>query len=231
MAVFLLSKIKVNFKKFFFRNEKKRFKNARLWSNTILSELGPKFTGDIINVSGWRDSDKSNKFYGQDYFINSSTYAISNWHTESHGYEGVETNYLINLEEELNEKKLINNWDVVFNHTVLEHIFNVDNAIKSLCKMSRNYVIIVVPFLQEDHTDYGDYWRFTPRCLKKHFEKNNFRLVFISANDNKHDSIYIVAVAENIDMSINYPKIDFSNMKTNFVNELESIRLGRKFFE
>ena len=229
--MFLSSKNKVNFKKLIFRKEKRRFRNARLWSNKILHEIGPKFTGDIINVSGWRDSDKNNKFYGSDYFVNASSYSISNWHTDSHGYEGVASNYLINLEEEINDEKLINNWDVVFNHTVLEHIFNVDNAFTSLCKISRKYVIVVVPFLQEDHTDYGDYWRFTPRCLKKNFEKNNFKLVFISANDNKNDAIYIVAVAENIDSLENYPRINFSNVKANFVKDLESIRLGRGFFK
>ena len=32
--------------------------------------------------------------------------------------------------------------------------------------MSKDIVIVVVPFLQEQHAEYGDYWRFTPLTLK-----------------------------------------------------------------
>jgi len=218
-------------RKYILRTNNRRFRNARLWSNEILKDLAPKFTGDIINVSAWRDADKNNKFYGTDYFINSTSYSISNWYSSNHGYEGDENNYLINLEEEIKDSKLIKKWDVVFTHTVLEHIFNTQLALKSLCRLARQYVIVVVPFLQEDHTDYGDFWRFTPRGLKRLFEENNYKLVFISANDNNKNAIYIVAVAENIDKEKDYPKIKFNDMKSNFVEEVENIRLGRKFFE
>ena len=39
-------------------------KNARLWSNQILHKICRKMEGDIINVSGERDSDKGGRTTG-----------------------------------------------------------------------------------------------------------------------------------------------------------------------
>lgn len=62
-------------------------------------------------------------------------------------------------------------FDVVFTHTVLEHIFNIFIAIKNLCMLSRDVIITVIPFIQPVHicnsktNSCFDYWRFTPYCL------------------------------------------------------------------
>ena len=61
--------------------------------------------------------------------------------------------------------------------------------------MSKNTIIVVVPFLQQYHADYGDYWRFTPTCLVKLASKNGFNAKFITWNDNFSASTYVVMVA------------------------------------
>lgn len=38
---------------------KKELKNARIWSNNELAKIAEVFSGDIINVSGELDRDKS----------------------------------------------------------------------------------------------------------------------------------------------------------------------------
>ena len=55
--------------------------------------------------------------------------------------------------------ELENQFDVVFNHTTLEHIFDIFTAFQNLCRLTKDILIIVVPFLQEQHENFGDYWR------------------------------------------------------------------------
>lgn len=79
-------------------------------------------------------------------------------------------NFLDLAAEDINQE-LIGKYDVVFNHTTLEHIFKVEKASQNLCLMSKDIVIVIVPFLQEQHAEYGDYWRFTPLTIKKYLKK------------------------------------------------------------
>ena len=155
-----------------------------------------KFYGNIINVSGWKDSDKVSSFY-KNYFTNCTNYFISNWSYSERGQENKlsKNEYLIDLESDL-KKELLGKFDVVFNHTTLEHIFDIYKSFRNLCELSNDVVIIVVPFLQEQHTtsDFKDYWRFTPQTIKKLFEKNNFKLAYINANDQNNSSIYVFAI-------------------------------------
>ena len=186
-----MKKFILKFKERYFPERK--FRSARIWSNKILGEIAPLFDGDIINVSGWQDSDKRGRFY-KDYFTNASSYTISNYSGDM-GYQNKEREILLDLEKEL-DKSLLSKFDVVLSHTVLEHIFEVEKAFHNLCLMSRDIVIVVVPFLQEMHytDDYKDYWRFTPFALRAMFQKNSMKLIFIEANDEKNKSIYVLAV-------------------------------------
>ena len=54
-----------------------KYRRARIWSNKELKKIAPKFSGDVINVSGWVDEDKEGKIY-REYFVNANTYTISN---------------------------------------------------------------------------------------------------------------------------------------------------------
>jgi hypothetical protein len=61
--------------------------------------------------------------------------------------------------------------------------------------MSRDVVIIVVPFLQQFHGHYGDYWRLSPLTLKALVEKNGLELLYLSVNHHLMSSVYIYALA------------------------------------
>lgn len=107
------------------------------------------------------------------------------------------------------DNMLLLKYDVVFNHTTLEHVFDVTRAFKNLCSLSRKYVVLVTPFLQQEHPvedAYDDFWRPTKSCLKKLFEENNFTVVYQSSNDNNWYNIYIFTVAIRGDLQNEYPK-------------------------
>ena len=82
-------------------------------------------------------------------------------------------------------------------------------------------------FLQEQHTtsDFKDYWRFTPQTIKKLFEKNNFKLAYINANDQNNSSIYVFAVGckEN-SKNLNWIK----KMNDNKLDALDDFIIGKK---
>ncbi|MFH0976543.1 MAG: hypothetical protein V1874_12245 [Spirochaetota bacterium] len=151
------------------------------------------FAGDVVNVSGWVDIDKEGSHY-KDYFSNAKSYTVTNYKSEFCGYQGLSNEIFLNLEEELPDE-LINRFDVVFNHTVLEHIFEIEKAFKNLCLLSKDVVILVVPFLQQMHTNYGDYFRFSPLSIERMFVKNNMQLLYLNFNSHKNSSVYIFAIA------------------------------------
>ena len=171
-----------------------RFEAPRLWSNRELKKCGHLVSGSVVNVSGWQDSDKDGGAY-RDYFANASEYWITNWKAEARGWQGNISNELfLDLEQDL-PPELMQRFDVVFNHTTLEHVFDIFKAFENLCALAKSTVVIVVPFLQEQHGEYGDYWRFTPWCLQRLFRKYGFELAYINANDGSRDSIYVFAIA------------------------------------
>jgi len=172
----------------------RKFRLPRVWSNRQLRTLGSLFRGDVVNVSGWRDEDKQGGTY-RNYFPAASSYTITNF-GGFRGFQGQKGEILLDLEKPL-PKELLEAFDVVFNHTTLEHIFDVKTAFSNLCAMSRDAVIVVVPFIQTQHEsdDYKDYWRFTPSCLQALFNANGFDVVYQAVNNHFHAGIYVVAVA------------------------------------
>lgn len=148
----------------------RKFRLPRIWSNKILKLISHNFKGDVINISGWKDEDKEGSNYSK-YFSNSRSYSISNYKGER-GLSNLDNEIFIDLEGDL-DKNLIGNYDVCFNHTTLEHVYNFHKAFDNICLMSRDIVIIILPFAQELHEteSFGDYWRFTPSALKKCLKK------------------------------------------------------------
>jgi len=136
--------------------------------------------------------DKEGKFY-KNYFINANRYYISNYKSEIMGLQGIANEFYLDLVDEL-DKKYINQFDVVFNHTTLEHIYEIRKAFKNLCLLSKDIVIIVIPFLQPMHGDYGDYWRFTPLTIKNLFEVNGVTLLYLNFSNFRKTSVYIFAI-------------------------------------
>lgn len=173
----------------------KRQVQSRTWSNYELRKIAPLVLGDVINVSGWRDQDKEGGHY-RDYFCNARSYAVSNY-TGENGLQGTAGEIELDLEKAL-PPQLLRRFDAVFNHTVLEHVFDFAKALDVLCELSRETVILVTPFIQSEHYaegSYGDWWRFTPRCVRELLSRRGFTTVYQSANDNPWYHIYVFTVA------------------------------------
>lgn len=167
----------------------------RNWSNVELRKCAALFDGDVINVSGWRDEDKTGGRY-RDYFTTAKSYCISNYLGES-GITGAEGEVFIDLEADL-PQELAGRYQVAFNHTTLEHVFDIRKAITNICALSHDTVILVTPFLQQVHYiegSFGDWWRPTPMCVERLLEEQGFHVVYQSSNDNPWYIVYIVTVA------------------------------------
>jgi len=169
---------------------------VRSWSNKELKKIAHLFEGDIVNVSGWEDKDKEGDFY-RNYFTNKRSYSITNY-SLGHRYFGKDLKEIeLDLEKEL-PSYLVGNFDVVFCHTTLEHIFEIKKAFQNLCLMSRDIVIVVVPFIQQQHEapeyNFRDYWRFTPSCLRKLFEINKMGTIYEATNNEPHAVNYLFFV-------------------------------------
>jgi hypothetical protein len=175
----------------------------RAFSNIMLRKYAKFFGGNIINVSGWDDRDSEGGYY-QNYFAGFKRYVVSNVGVADKGFGSLSGATLEKNIEEIEvdlEKPLpancVNAFDVVFNHTTLEHIFEFDTAFKNLCDMSKDAVIIVVPLLQQIHIagSFGDYWRPTTLALLKQFKKNGFTPLVIATNDQPFFPVYCFAIA------------------------------------
>lgn len=172
----------------------REFRIPRLWSNAELRRIGSLIEGSVVNVSGWKDSDKDGGRY-RDYFPKASHYTVTNF--EGHrGFQGGESEIFLDLTASL-PGELQEKFDVVFNHTTLEHIFEINAAFDALCGMSRDLVIVVVPFIQTQHENKNvlDYWRFTPTALREMFRRRGFETVYEAANSHAVAGIYILFVA------------------------------------
>lgn len=172
-----------------------RFRGPRIWSNKQLQLLAPFLFGDIINISAGTDIDKQGNSY-RNYFTNADSYWISNYPKALYrGYQGLDNEIKLDLESVIPDE-LKSAFDVVFNHTTLEHVFDTRTAFSNLCRISRDLVIVVVPFCQLHHenTGYQDFWRFTPTCLRELFRREGFCVIYESCNNVFNNSVYIFMV-------------------------------------
>jgi hypothetical protein len=167
----------------------------RNWSNRELSKYAALFDGDVVNVSAGMDKDKEGRSY-KGYFTRASSYSITNYQ-RLYLKESETTEHILDLSVPNSAPKLA--YDVVFNHTVLEHIFELDVAIDNICLMSRDVVITVVPFLQGMHMapgHFSDYWRLTPVALKKIFSLRGFETLYYNWSQSYPLSyVYIIHIA------------------------------------
>ncbi len=186
----------------------RRFRVPRLWSNQELRKFSRLFHTDVVNVSAWKDEDKEGDLY-RNYFNKALSYTITNFNTETYGSQGLPGELFLDLEQPL-PKELKGKFGVVFNHTTLEHVYDFRQAFVNLCDLSSDIVIIVVPFLQQMHAPYGDFWRFTPLAIKKMFEEQHMELLYLSFNEHPHSSVYLFCIASKHPERWNSIKKDFS---------------------
>ncbi len=169
--------------------------NPRRWSNAELRRFAPLLGGDVVNVSGWQDADRQGGRY-RDYFTKGCFYAITNYPGARGLADGAVGSIPLDLEATLPDSMRAA-FDVVFCHTVMEHVFDGRAAFMNLAGMSRDVLILIVPFMQGEHYDsgsYGDYWRFTPMVLGELFSNAQMSLIYLSSNDNPWWPIYLFAV-------------------------------------
>lgn len=173
----------------------RQFRLARLWSNVELRRLGHLFTGEMVNVSAGEDLDKEGGTYA-DYFPGRSAWFLTNYQAGSYrGFAGRPNEFLVDLEQPL-PAELDQRFDLAFNHTTLEHVFEVHTAFGNICRMSRDIVIVVVPFSQVQHesTGFADYWRLTPSCLRELFRRNGMEVVYEAESPDVDASVYLLMV-------------------------------------
>lgn len=171
----------------------RKFRLPRVWSNGELARLAPLFPGAVVNVSGWKDQDKEGRHY-REYFTQATSYTITNY-GGFRGFQGDEKEILLDLSVPVADE-LRGRFDVVFNHTTLEHIFEARTAFKNLCEMSRDIVIVVLPFSQVQHEEdtLKDFWRFTPTCVRYLFRENGMTPIYEAVNDHHNAGVYVVTV-------------------------------------
>lgn len=202
----------------------RKFRLARIWSNRELKKFSHLFGGSIINVSAGDNIDKEGNTYDK-YFINSSSFYTSNYAPGSfRGFYGRKNELLIDLEQNTPDE-LWNKFDVVFNHTTLEHVFSVFKAFENICKLSKDIVIIVVPFAQVHHDSkdgFLDYWRFTPSCIRRLFTDNGFEVLYESHNKDFNSAVYLFFIASK------NPEKWIESFPQNSVNENAGEWIGEK---
>lgn len=169
------------------------FRVPRIWSNRELSRFAPLYTGEIINVSAWQDKDKEGSIYKK-YFSSCKRYMISNFDGHQGGLQGWQNEIFLDLEKPVPEKHRLR-YDVVFNHTTLEHVWDFHTAVRTLTDLSRDTVILVVPWLQPLHTTYGDYWRFSPHATARLLSEQGFTPLYLSWNTDRGCAIYVFCIA------------------------------------
>ncbi|NLZ06795.1 MAG: hypothetical protein GXY19_16640 [Phycisphaerae bacterium] len=169
------------------------YRLARHWSNRELATLAPLFHGDVVNVSAWDDRDKEGGYY-KDYFTNASSYSYTNYRGYR-GFQGLPGEYTLDLTDKV-PGELKCRFDVVFNHTTLEHLFEVRKAFANLCELSRDVIIVIVPFAQVQHEsdDWKDYWRFTPTCLRRLCDENGLTVIYEAQSPHRNSAVYLLAI-------------------------------------
>lgn len=177
-------------------NIDKKFRQARIWSNEQLKLIAHLFEGSVANVSAGEDIDKQGSTY-KNYFFNADKYVLTNFGGARYrGFQGRADEIELDLTGDL-PKDLRGKFDAVFNHTTLEHIFDVRKAFHNLCELTGDVVILVVPFCQVQHENEGylDYWRFTPTCIKRMFRDEGLEIIYEAANNEFNTSVYLFFVA------------------------------------
>lgn len=181
-------------------------KVPRACTNRELKKIGTLLSGSVLNCSGWCDEDKQGGYY-RDYFPRATEYHVSM--REIRIYEGHDKSIrkrpdvTIDLDHKI-PPPLVARYDIVLCRSVLEHVFDVFTAFENLARLSRDIVIVIVPWCQRVHESYSsndsyrDYWRIAPSALKRLFEINGLSLIYIYGNWDFHASTYYLAVGSKL---------------------------------
>jgi hypothetical protein len=177
--------------------------NGRTYSNVCLKRiLALLNVKSVLNVSGWDDGDKEGGRYS-DYFSQKvNKYEVSHFEDDYLRSDTDLSKIVINLEDV--DYQAVKKFELVFSHTVLEHVFDQQNAFRIMCSLAEKYVVGVVPMINVLHWEktYDDYWRFTPHGIRKLFENNEFKLVHLEIGPTLSISQYIIFVGARNGVSV-----------------------------
>lgn len=212
--------------------------NPRIWSNNELAAIAKNFEGNVVNVSAAEDSDKNGEKY-KDYFVNAKSYAITNLGSGEEG-GGISREELM-LDLSIPYDGRYGKFDIVFNHTVIEHLPSFETSINNLCSLSNDCVVTVVPFIQMFHGrlgSYTDFWRFTPKLLIDEFHKRGFYTLYIAWNEHHPLShVYVFHVAtrnpqkyRKIFHTVKLPIVNTNGPGVNFTNFLFGKKEQENYF-
>lgn len=195
--------------------------NGRNWSNKILKELAeslPRFE-NAINVSGFLDSDKAEGKYRS--YFDTNNYEISKF-TGDNLQSNPNSKIFIDLDSDVSKlnKTHLDKYNLVFSHTVLEHVKNPFNAFKIFSAiMAPNSILInVVPFIYKFHfskNNYGDYWRYTPHGLEELHKNADLIMNEIRIGPRNSFEKYIISVGSNNQELSNSHDVFFDTLNNN----------------
>ena len=169
--------------------------NGRTYSNVSLKRILPLLNViSVLNISGWDDGDKEGGRYSHYFSQKVNKYEVSHFENDYLRSDTDISKMVINLED-INYQA-VEKFELVFSHTVLEHVFDQQNAFRIMCSLAEKYVVGVVPMINVLHWEetYDDYWRFTPHGIRKLFENNEFNLVHLEIGPSLSISQYIIFV-------------------------------------
>lgn len=202
-----------------------RYRQPRLWVNREVRRFAPMFDGKVANVSAWRDEDKDGGHY-RDYFTQAGEYWITNYKSDARGFQGDLPNELfLDLSQPL-APELDGRFDAVLNMSALEHIFDVNTAFSNLCRLSRDIVLVNVPFLHWQHEAYGDYWRFTPLTVRELFRRNGMQMLYINYNDFPGEAVHLFAIGSHAPQKWE----SIAQMPGNQADVIDHVFIGQKVF-
>jgi hypothetical protein len=148
--------------------------SARVWSNEEIARIAPHVTGRVVNVSAWNDEDKQGRVY-RSYFSGASSYETTNY--EGWRGAGAATDDVLDLQSAAPDE-LVNRYDLVFNHTTLEHLFDIHQGFRTIASMSSDALLVVVPFMQHLHgPEDGDFWRPSPYAMRRFHADAGFTIL------------------------------------------------------
>jgi SAM-dependent methyltransferase len=209
--------------------------NGRQWSNIELKKIAkslPEFR-NAINVSGYLDEDKAGGSYKS--YFNAQNYEISSY-AEDDCYTNPKSNLFINLDADSSQlpKSCRAKYDLVFSHTVLEHVKNPFNAFKNfkILLAPNGILITVVPFIYKFHFskgNYGDYWRFTPHGMEILHQSVNLEIKEINIGPENSFEKYLITVGTTKSNNLDYKRFDyeFLNEKLGAIGYLDLLKNSR----
>jgi hypothetical protein len=193
-----------------------KLSNGRSWSNDRLRHIAkslPNFE-HAINVSGNLDSDKQGGLY-RDYF-QVENYEISSY-PDDKAYSNPLMQINIDLDADISQinKEHFQKYDLVFTHTVLEHIKNPFQAYENLEKLlaPNGLLISIVPFVYKFHysgENFGDYWRYTPHSIDLLHKESGLFTNLMEIGPEKGYEKYLISIASR---SEKLPKLNFEKEK------------------